>query len=155
MRLAKSLTTSLEMRKLILIASLFSTIGLLAQNLDSIGIDNNPFLNKDEVKLLNSLLEEQRDTFNFTGKKVAFITGSNGRTLVTKSDYFKNSVKPWIEKNSKPQIFMVKLTKDEKERSGGYDVLVLSWVKVFTPRSKVKIIEKLGQKNKMPAANIG
>jgi hypothetical protein len=117
---------------------------LFAQSLDNLGIDNNPILNKDEVQLLNFLLVESRDTFDFNYKKVAFITGSNGRKIVTKSDYFQNSVNPWIEKVSKPQIFMIILTEDEKEKSGGYDVLVLSWVKIFTPKSQEKVIKQLG-----------
>ena len=97
-----------------------------------------------EVKLLNSLLEETRSNFDFANKKVAFIIGSNGNTIVSKSDYFQNSVIPWIEEDSKPQIFMVRLTEDEKTKSGGYDVLVLSWVKIFTPKSQEKVITRLG-----------
>jgi hypothetical protein len=132
------------MKTLIFISSFFWTIGLFAQNSDSLGIDNNPILNKNEVELLNSLLNETRDDFNFTDKKVAFITGSNGGTIVSKSDYFQNSVIPWIQKDSEPQIFMIKLTEDEKLKSGGYDVLVLSWVKVFTPKTQEKVIRQLG-----------
>ena|SRR5690606_27000329 len=109
-------------------------------------MDNNSILNKSEVALLNSLLKETRDSFDFTGMKVAFITGSKGRTIVSKSDYFQNSVIPWIEKDSIPQIFMVKLTEEEKMKSGGYDVLILSWVKVFTPKTQEKVIKQLGNK---------
>lgn len=138
--------------KLILSLSIYIlTIGLFAQISDSIGIDDNPFLNKTEVELLNSLLNETRTDFNFTDKKVAFITGSNGGKIVSKSDFFRNTVIPWIEKNSKPQIFMVKLTEDEKLKSGGYDVLVLSWVKVFIPKTQEKVINKL--KNELIAQN--
>lgn len=134
------------MRTLILILTLFWSFELIAQNLDSIGINDRHFLNNEEVKLLNTLLEKQRDTLDLTDKKVAFVTGSSGSMIKTKSDYFENSVKPWIEKDSKPQIFIVLLTEDEKRKSGGYDVLVLSWVKLFTDRRKRKIIEQLGTK---------
>ena len=132
------------MRTFLIISTFFWTIGLFAQNLDSLGVDNNPLMNENEVKLLNSLLEETRSNFDFANKKVAFITGSNGNTIVSKSDYFQNSVIPWIEEDSKPQIFMVRLTEDEKTKSGGYDVLVLSWVKIFTPKSQEKVITRLG-----------
>lgn len=132
------------MKTVLFITTFFWTIGLLAQNSDSLGIDDNPILNKNEVELLNSLLNDTRDDFNFTDKKVAFITGSNGGTIVSKSNYFQNSVIPWIENDSEPQIFMVKLTEDEKLKSGGYDVLVLSWVKVFTPKTQEKVIRQLG-----------
>jgi hypothetical protein len=127
---------------------LFLTCGLYGQNFDNIGIDDNPNLNEDETKLLNSLLDEKRDDFDFKDKKVAFLTGSSGRTIMAKSDYFKNSVIPWIDDGSRPQISMIKLTKEEKEKSGGYDVLVLSWVKALTRRGQRKIIEELGQENK-------
>ena len=132
------------MKTILFITTFFWTIGLFAQNSDSLGIDDNPTLNKNEVELLNSLLNDTRNDFNFTDKKVAFITGSNGRTIVSKSDYFQNSVIPWIEKDSEPQIFMIKLTEDEKLKSGGYDALVLSWVKVFTPKTQEKVIRQLG-----------
>jgi len=132
------------MRTFLIISTFFWTIGLFAQNLDSLGVDNNPLMNENEVKLLNSLLEETRSNFDFANKKVAFITGSNGNTIVSKSDYFQNSIIPWIEEDSKPQIFMVRLTEDEKTKSGGYDVLVLSWVKIFTPKSQEKVITRLG-----------
>ena len=131
------------MRILITISLFFWASSLLAQNSDSLGIDDNPILNEREVELLNSLLAESRIEFDYTDKKVAFITGSNGRKIVSKSDYFKHSVIPWIEKDSKPQIFMVKLTEDEKKESGGYDVIVLSWVKIFTPKSKERAIKYL------------
>ena len=132
------------MRTFLIISTFFWTIGLFAQNLDSLGVDNNPLMNENEVKLLNSLLEETRSNFDFANKKVAFIIGSNGNTIVSKSDYFQNSIIPWIEEDSKPQIFMVRLTEDEKTKSGGYDVLVLSWVKIFTPKSQEKVITRLG-----------
>ncbi len=135
------------MKTLIIIITLFCSIGLSAQNIDSLGLDNSPFLNKDEAILLNSLLEEQRDSIDFVNLKVAFIVGSGGRTIVTKSDYFKNSVAPWIKNNSKPQISMILLTEKEKENSGGYDVLVFSWVKVYNPQKQYLIIEELNKNN--------
>ena len=132
------------MRTIFYLSTFFWTIGLFAQNSDSLGLDDNPMLNENEVELLNSLLNETRDGFDFNNKKVAFITGSNGGKIVSKSDYFKNSLIPWIEKDSEPQVFMVKLTEDEKKKSGGYDILVLSWVKVFTPKTQERVIEQLG-----------
>ena len=135
------------MRTLLIISTVLCTIGLCAQNPDSFGIDNNPVLNNHEVKLLNYLLEETRDDFDFTNKKVAFITGSSGSKIVSKSDYFEYSVKPWIEKGSTPQISMIRLTEDEKAQSDGYDVLVLSWVKVFTTKAQKRVITQLGTEN--------
>ena len=126
---------------------LFWTLGLTAQNFDLIGTNDHPVLNKEEVKLLNSLLQETRDTFDFKDKKVAFITGPGGSTITPKSDYFKGSVLPWVEDGARPQISMIILTKDEKEKYGGYDVLVLSWVKVYTKRAHRNVLKALEQKN--------
>lgn len=133
------------MRPLIFILTLIWTIGLYAQNSNSQEVDNRPFLNKSEVTLLNSLLEKQRDTFDFKDKKVAFLTGSSGGVIVSKSEYFSKSLIPWIEKASNPQISMVRLTDEEKLKSGGFDVLVLSWVKLFTDKRQKRTIEILGK----------
>jgi len=54
------------------------------------------------------------------------------------SKYFKTCIKPWTNAGDIAQIFHVLLTEKEKEESGCYDVLVLSWVKVFTPKQKTK-----------------
>ena len=132
------------MRMIFFILTFFWTSGLAAQNSDGIGLDDNPMLNEKEAELLNSLLTETRNGFDFNNKKVGFITGSNGGTVVSKSDYFNDLVIPWIEKDLVPQISMVKLTEDEKRKSGGYDVLVLSWVKVFTPKTQKGVINQLG-----------
>jgi hypothetical protein len=115
----------------------------LVQNQNNKGIE---ILSIQEADLLNSLLKNSRDTFDFQMKNVAFITGSSGTRIVTKTDYFNTCVNPWLEKGKSPQIFMVKLTVDEKNKSGGYDALVLSWVKVFTAKQKRKVIEQLAKK---------
>jgi hypothetical protein len=105
--------------------------------------NGDEMLSTQEAELLNSLLENSRDTFDFHGKKIAFITGSSGSRVLSKADFFNTCVNPWLAKGDTPQIFMVLLTQGEKEKSGDYDAFVLSWVKVFTDRQKRRIIEKL------------
>ena len=100
-------------------------------------------LSKQEAKLLNDLLENQRDTFDFHEKKTIFISGSSGNRILSKDDFFDNCIKPWLDKEITPDIFMIKLTQKEKELAGGCDVLVLSWVKVFTKRKKKKILKEI------------
>lgn len=125
-------------------------LGLKAQTLDSLGIDNSTTLNRQEFELLNSLLREKRDTFDFQSKKVAFVTGSSGNNIVTKEAYFKNYVKPWLDKGTRPQVSMVRLTEEEKSQSNGYDALVLSWVKLFTNKQKKRIVKRLSKKHRVP-----
>ncbi|KAA3649761.1 MAG: hypothetical protein DWP98_06435 [Bacteroidetes bacterium] len=119
------------------------TTKIQIQNKEAIKGNTEEMLSKEEVKLLNSLLENSRDTFDFDGKKIAFITGSSGSRILPKTDFFNTCVNPWLEREEKPQIFMVLLNEKKKNKSGGYDAFVLSWVKVFTNRQKQKAIEQL------------
>ncbi len=108
--------------------------------------NGDEMLSKQEAELLNSLLEQPRNTFDFHGKKIAFITGSSGSRILSKADYFRTCVNPWLAEGKTPQIFMVELTGEEKSKSDGYDAFVLSWVKVFTDKKKKKVIEQLSKK---------
>ena len=105
--------------------------------------NGDEMLSTQEAELLNSLLENSRGTFDFHGKKIVFITGSSGSKVLSKTDFFDSCINPWTEKGRKPQIFIVELTGEDKNKSGGYDAFVLSWVKVFTDKRKKKVIEQL------------
>ncbi len=133
------------MKFLILIITLFLTTTISAQSLDSLGIDNTSTLNSQEIYFLHTSLEKNLDTFDFANSKIAFVTGSSGSQLISKQDYFTTCVKPWTDKGSTPQIFVVRLTAEEKLKSNGYDAIVMSWVKVFTDKQRKKIIEQLGR----------
>ncbi|MBX2979737.1 MAG: hypothetical protein KF905_10615 [Flavobacteriales bacterium] len=104
-------------------------------------------LTTQEAELLNSLLEGVRGTFDFEGKRIAFISGSMGKRVLSKDDYFENYVTPWLSEGKVPYIAMTILTKEEKNISGGYDALVLSWVKYFSARQKRRIIQQLAPTN--------
>src|SRR5688500_16649987 len=95
----------------------FSTANVIGQTADSLGLDNNSTLNRQESILLNTLLKNSRDTFDFTNKKIVFVTGSSGNRLNSKSNFFKNHVKPWIDKGSTPSISFVQLPSDEIGRA--------------------------------------
>jgi hypothetical protein len=131
------------MRILLLLSFFVLNSNLFGQAFDSLGIDDKIILNRQESIFLNDALIKERDTFDFTNKRIVFITGSSGSKVISKSEYFRNCVKPWTEKNSLPQIFFVRLTTEEKHKSGGYDAFVLSWVKLFTEKRKAKIIDQL------------
>ncbi|MBN1185163.1 MAG: hypothetical protein JXB49_22950 [Bacteroidales bacterium] len=105
--------------------------------------NDNKRLSTVDADLLNSLLETSRDTFDFHCKKIAFLTGSSGSKVLSRADFFNSCINPWLTKGATPQIFMVLLTREEKDLSGGYDALVLSWVKVFTNRQKRRMLKKL------------
>ncbi len=121
----------------------YSMTSLFGQIPDSVGLDNEPILNNHESLLLNSMLQKERDTFNFDGKKIAFVTGSAGGKIIGKIDYFNKLLRPWVEGGISPHVLMVKLTDGEKVKSGGYDAIVMSWVKLFTNGQRTKIIARL------------
>ncbi|MBT9392580.1 hypothetical protein KLP40_05330 [Hymenobacter sp. NST-14] len=133
------------MKTLTLIVLSTITGNAFAQSTDSLGIDNDLILNRQEVEFLNSFLKNSRDTFNFKNKKIAFATGNSGSILISKQKYFTNYIKPWVDKDLPPQIFFVRLTPEETKKSNGYDAIVMSWVKLFTNKRKNIIIKKLGR----------
>lgn len=133
------------MIKILIITSLFNIGNLFGQLSDSLGIDNNLLLNRQEIYFLTTSLSNIRDTFDFANKKVAFLTGSSGGQLIDKQAYFLSCIKPWTETKLKPQVFFVRLTKEEKKLSNGYDAIVMSWVKVFTKKQRKRIVKQLSR----------
>lgn len=105
---------------------------------------NDDTLNVQELELLSSLLTNPIDTAEIRGKRIAFVTGSSGRKIITKATFFETNINPWIHKGLKPQVESILLTPDEKKLSGGYDVIVLSWVKYFSDRQRMRTIIRLG-----------
>lgn len=128
----------------IFITTLFSllTTGLFCQTVDSLGRDNNPRLNKYEADYFNSEFKDQRKDFDFTDKKVAFITGSAANKLWTKTEYFEE-LKERLKVNSGITDWAIFLTPDERAKSGDYDVIVASWVKLLTDKRRKQIISEL------------
>ena len=53
-----------------------------------LGNDTSCVLNEFESDFLNLLYQNERGTFNFTGKRVAFFAGINGAGKITKEQYF-------------------------------------------------------------------
>jgi len=119
----------------------FISVNSFSQNLDELGIDENPNLTEAESKFLTDYMtNEQRDNFNFENKKVIFVTGNNGNQLGTKSKYFDN-IREWNKNGNKIATWVVELKENEKIYSGGYDVIVTYWVKMFTEKRKKKILK--------------
>ncbi len=116
-----------------------------SQEMDSLGINDSPELNKFESAYFNNLFKDERGGFSFNNAKVIFVTGNSGNRIVNKKVYFDSLVKPWLLKNSKPQSFYKILNNEEIIISEGYEVIILSWVKVFTKRKQKKIIRKMSK----------
>lgn len=117
-----------------------------AQNLDSLGVNDNYLLNSEEAKYLNESVKGQRGSFDFNNKKVVFSKG-NHATLITKSNYFEIFVKPSLKSEGDMTNYLVILTDDEKKQSGGFDAIIVAWSKIGLTKSRRKtIIRKMGKK---------
>ncbi len=128
---------------LILLVSLCSTIE--AQNLDSLGVDDSYLLNSEEVKYLNKSVGTQFGSFDFKDKKVIFSEGNSAK-LITKRDYFKRLVKPYLKDGKDMVNFLVILTDEEKKKSGGFDAIIVAWSKIgLTKKRKKMIIKKMNK----------
>lgn len=113
------------------------------QIIEHCGLDNDAKLNNDEAQFLNNYYKD-RGAFDFSEKKLAFITGGGGAIISSKSEYFSH-VKQWKDNhNTTIETKLVVLTSEEKESSGGYDAIILFWVKFFPKSQKQKIILRLG-----------
>lgn len=130
------------MRKIGTIILMLISINLTGQNLAKCGIDNNPKLTQSESEFLNEYMtEHNKQNFDFTNKKVVFVTGNSGNKLGNKSDYF-NKIKQWNQSDYKIATWVVKLTEEEQIESD-YNVIVTYWVKVVTEKRKRKILNDI------------
>lgn len=121
------------------------TIGLWGQTVDSLGLDDNPRLNKYEADYFNHEFKNLRKDFDFVEKKVAFITGSAASKHQTKATYFKE-VKTRLKDGYGMTHSPIFLTDEEKIKSGDYDVIITSWVKLLTDKRRRQIITELSYK---------
>ncbi len=117
----------------------------LGPNPMNCGLDNQPKLTKKEVAFFNEYLKgpAQKNGFDFKNKKILFVTGSNGKTIGSKVDYF-NDVRAWKEKhNTKIATNLIVLDENEVQKYG-YDAIITYWVKLFinSRKQKKRVLEK-------------
>lgn len=116
-------------------------------NPDNCGDDDNPELTKIEATFLNEYLRVQIQSkeFDFSNKKILFVTGSNGGTLGSKSAYF-DDVKEWKTKyNSKIATSLIVLEESDKIKYG-YDAILTYWVKILiSPKGIKKILKRANE----------
>lgn len=128
----------------------FSLAFVLCQELEK-GLDNNPILNKAESEYFNSFFANQSLEFDFTQKRVAFVSLDFGINPRSKSDYFR-----YYSAKKTNDIRLVVIDSIECQKTNGYDVLVLMDI----PQKKMdkididKIIEKLSVCDKAKPSNL-
>lgn len=116
----------------------------LLENLGEMGNNDSLWLNYHESLYLNFIFENSRKDFDFSKKKIGFISGSSGCVKRKKRDYFKQEKDRYIH-NYKPTGGMLYVFDEEqKEKAGGYDAAIVYWCKFVLPVDKV--IRKLREK---------
>lgn len=106
--------------------------------LNSIGVDNNPLLNDYESAYINIIFKKSRKDFDFKDKKVGFITGSSGKTISNKKNYFNMQKKSLVNKNFPCDNGVLYIFNEtQKKESGGYDAAIVYWSKVLIPAKDV------------------
>jgi hypothetical protein len=105
----------------------------LLEQLDKMGVDNLPLLNCCESAYLNVIFEKSRKNFDFTDKKIGFITGSNGKTVCSKKEYFDLERNRFNHNSTPNNGTLYVFNAAQKAESGGYDAVIIYWCKVLVP----------------------
>lgn len=125
------------------------SLHLYGQQLNNCGQDNSSTINNDEARFLNLYLADEKNKFDFSSKKIAFVTGSGGSRIGTKNEYFKE-IRECNLRNSRIATSFIAFTDDEKVNSGGYDAIITYWVKIsIGDKTKRKIVDKLKSATKL------
>jgi hypothetical protein len=90
------------------------------------------------------VFEKTRKEFNFTSKKIAFLTGSSGKTIGDKKEYFESERVSLQRGNTHPNpAQLLVFTAEQKAESGGYDAAIVYWSKFLLPVEQViKILKR-------------
>lgn len=122
-----------------IIEKLDSCENLKPSYLYQLGLDSNPILTDLESNYFNKSYKEM---YEFKDAKLGFFSGSSGYDLCIKKEYFdiiKNRFGNCLHIS---QDYIIKLAKDEKIETGGFDYLLFSWLKIV-PKNIDKQIQKL------------
>ncbi len=99
---------------------------------------DNLLLNETEGVFLNKIFETTRKDFDFTNKKIGFLTGSSGTKKSSKNHYFEMHEKHSKDANSPCDNGILYIfTVEQKSESGGYDAAIVYWSKFLVPIEKV------------------
>ena len=113
----------------------------LLYNIDEMGIDDNLLLTELEGKYFNALYQIDKQEYSLCCKKVAFFTGSLGKTKSDKKMYFAGE-KSNFRLNNSPNVGTLYIfNAEQKEQSGGYDAAIIYWSKRLVQINEV--VERL------------
>jgi len=121
----------------------FSGSSLFAQYIDSCGNDNNLHINAYEANFQNNYFVSKRGSFDFNNAKIGYFFGPNGQHLGCKKMFF-NYVKRKGTNSSVSSHIIIFSSKD-KQKSGGYDAVVVSWSKFRRKEPTREMLKRLSQ----------
>ena len=121
-----------KLKNLLIVNLLLFANLTICQNLDRLGLNDNSLLNSHKSTFLNEQLEKQcqRAEFDFSAKQIGFATGHGPKNydILTKSEFFKEAKAFYNSTNSHlSNLILVVFTEQEKQESGGYEAVVVSW----------------------------
>lgn len=140
------------MRTLILIylLSIFS-IASSGQSfkIDSCIVDTSRKLNKYEINYFRENIRRLK-LQDISDKNFAFTYGNFGKTVINKKEYFERWGIDYYNRNIEIFNILIELTSKEKQQSGGFDYIIVSWSKMLPAgKSRKKLIEKVRKYSKI------
>jgi len=136
------------MKKLLFIIIVCFSLNGVGQNIDSLGIDDDMLLNRNEAIYFNQYKEAYAiDNIDFIGKKVVFAY-DNYAKIISKQEYFTKHVIPRIKNNMFVSNHISFLTEEETKNTNGIFAIVVVWSKIgLTKGRRKRIIKKFIKKN--------
>ncbi len=118
----------------------------LLGNIDRMGIDECLLLTELEGRYFNALYQINELEFNFSGKKMAFFTGSLGKSKSNKKRYFM-AERGRLNTNYSPMLYTFSIPHaGQKAESGGYDAAIVYWSKTLV--SIKDVVKRLKEQKK-------
>ena len=109
----------------------------ILNNINEMGIDDKLLLTELEGKYFNALYQIDKQEYSLCGKKMAFFTGSLGKTKSDKKMYFTGEKSSFRLNNSPNLGTLYIFNTEQKEQSGGYDAAIVYWSKRLVPINEV------------------
>jgi hypothetical protein len=105
----------------------------ILEHLDDMGINGFPLLNSYESEYFNFIFMDSLNIFDFYGKSVGFITGSSGKTLSNKKQYFDLEKDRFNHKYTPNGGVLYIFDENQRTESEGYDAVIVYWCKFLIP----------------------
>ena len=113
----------------------------LLENIGTLEVNDSMLLNLQESLYFNCIFEKSRNDFDFTGKKIGFVSGSSGKIKSNKREYFEQEKDRYIHNYAPNGGTLYVFYEEQKKKSGGYDAAIVYWCKFVLPVDKV--VERL------------